>query len=781
MRLPSNQQSTLFAIFSVALMLAVSVGLLSTAPAQAAFSGPDGDKGGVLQPAGMLGGTSLCANHTWVDVSGSVTVKGTLAGQAKQFQTPRSKLTFDDNTVAYAFCTDIGHTVGDNQRYCLDPAFFSDWRIAWLVIHFPPSPNRTDQAARQAAVWHFTDGFDLNQTDPTTEGAEVDDAVRTAYNAILNAIPATQPPEYLPGNVELVIDPVNATNFLPGQEAHNFTVRLTKGGQPLSGYTVSVSTDFGSLDKNSDVTDNNGEAFFTLTNTAGTANVAHLTATAQVSVPAGSRFTHQTDPLGKQRLVLGEEKLVNLQATATKTWVSAENIIIAHKFEDRNYNQVQDAGEPNLANWVFSLTLPDNTVITATTNTAGNAYFYDKIALNGSYTLEETKPAEWTNSTPLSQTRLRSDEDAWTQWFASFGNAQYSLITVIKYEDLNGNQQWEPASPNNEAALPGWQFALYKWNGTTWLQYSGGTTGTDGSVSFTDLDAGQYKVLEQPQPDYQSTTGLEQVITLGYPVHTTLYFGNQRKLLDYGDLNENPAAGPAYGITTFGNDGGRHEVVEGSVRLGESADIEGDGQPTVNASGDGSDEDGVVRGLTTWGGGSGQVIVTVTDPDDVGDPGDPAAGCLMGWLDYYNATTGELEPDGVFTESFTFGGNTYSEKIIDNLYVPAGVNTINFALPPINVGSNWFMFARFRLSPFNAGQGWDEASGKCNQAAAGLTGLVQGGEIEDYGWLFGPTSVELQSFGVQGKDGWSGFEWLIAGLALGGLFLLWSILRKAHG
>jgi hypothetical protein len=253
------------------------------------------------------------------------------------------------------------------------------------------------------------------------------------------------------------------------------------------------------------------------------------------------------------------------------------------------------------------------------------------------------------------------------------------------------------------------------------------------------------------------------------------------KDMDYGDLNENPAAGPAYGITTFGNDGGRHEVVEGSVRLGGGADIEGDGQPTVNASGDGSDEDGVVRGLTTWGGGSGQVIVTVTDPDEVGDPGDPAAGCLMGWLDYYNETTGELEPDGVFTESFTFGGNTYSEKIIDNLYVPAGVNTINFALPPINVGSNWFMFARFRLSPFNAGLGWDEASGKCNQAAAGLSGLVQGGEIEDYGWLFGPTSVELQSFRADTIKQWGGYEWLVSGLALALMILLWSILRKAHG
>jgi hypothetical protein len=45
-----------------------------------------------------------------------------------------------------------------------------------------------------------------------------DGLVRNAYNAILASIPASQPPEYRPGNLQIVIEPATGTGFLPGQE-----------------------------------------------------------------------------------------------------------------------------------------------------------------------------------------------------------------------------------------------------------------------------------------------------------------------------------------------------------------------------------------------------------------------------------------------------------------------------------------------------------------------------------------------------------------------------------
>jgi hypothetical protein len=687
---------------------------------------------GDSEPMGGLGDSGLCVNHTWVDVT-SYQIKGTIGSQSKAFYTARAKLTFPDNSVKYAFCTDIHHSVDSNQTYCLDSGFYSDWRIAWLVNNYPPVADKEYNAARQAAIWHFSDGFDLNQNDPTTGGSSIDDKVKGHYNAILAAIPAQMPPEYEAGNVSLTITPQNATNFLPGQEQHPFTVTLMKGSKPLVGVTVNVTTSFGTLNQNSGVTDDNGQATFTVT--SDSAGIATLTATAVVTVPAGSRFIHQSNPTGKQRLVLGEPIETTVQATASKTWENAQNLIIAHKFEDKNYNGVQDAGEPNLSGWEFTLTVPDETAYTATTGADGKAYFYDKVVANGTYTLTETLKLNWTNSTSLSQSKQRSDNDPWTQWIAHFGNAQYSLITVVKYEDKNGNKQQD----DDEPTLSGWQFYLYKKSGSEWQQLTGGTTGDDGSLSFSDLDAGDYKVTESlNDPEYYNTTGMSQEITLSYPEHKTLYFGNRRYDMDYGDLPDEIGGLPAYNLTLFSENGARHKPMgQDDVWLGVLRDAEYDGNPHSAAIGDdvqsANDEDGVTRG-PSWGGGTGRVFVTVTGPS-----------CLMGWVDFatvnsYNEFL-DFGPDFQFTEVIS-GSQTYNEKVIDNLYLDAGTHELTFNLPSDFASTS--VFARFRLSPLNPEFGIDEETGQCQQPAASLNGLVIGGEVEDYYWSFGSTAVELK-------------------------------------
>lgn len=706
------------------------------------------------EPMGSLGGSGLCVNHTWVDTT-TYKVKGTIGSTPKEFLTARAKLTFPDNSVKYAFCTDIHHSVGNNQTYCLDSGFYSDWRIAWLVNNYPPDTNKELNAARQAAVWHFSDGFDLNQSDPTTStDSTIDDAVKNHYNAILAAIPTEMPPEYEAGNVSITITPQNATNFLPGQAAHPFTVTLTKGSQPLVGKTVNVSTTFGTLDQTSGMTDSSGQVTFTVTSNA--AGSATLTATAQVVIPAGSRFIHQSSPTDKQRLVLGEPITVTVQATASKTWVEADNLIIAHKFEDKNYNGVQDAGEPDLANWEFTLTVPGGATSTATTGSDGKAYFYNQVSANGVYTLTETLKLNWTNSTALSQSRLRSENDPWTTWVAHFGNAQYSLITVVKYEDKNGNQQQDVDEP----ILPGWQFYLYKKVTGNWQQLSGGTTGQDGTLSFSELPAGEYKVVEfLIDQEYYNTTGLEKIVTLAYPEHRTLFFGNRRFDMDYGDLPE------AYGMTLFGENGARHKPLlclaladEGNgeqscdVWLGEIRDAEYDGNPHSTAVGDDghntNDEDGVVRG-PSWSGGTGAITVTVSG-------GSPA--CLTAWVDYFDLANQDFGFDNQFTENFTYNSHLYSERVIDNQYLEVGTHALNFNLPP-DFG-NATVFARFRLVPALGNGG----NYHCDRAAVEPNGLEFGGEVEDYYWQFGPTAVELKKVSATPQQSASAFGLLLAGI-----------------
>ncbi len=479
---------------------------------------------------------NVCGNATWVVPTNApnptiaITVNLWKDGVLKRIDTPLGKLDFGGGNIAYAFCTDIHHgrDKTNARGYCLDSSFFSDWRVAWLVANYPPTLNdAVQQAARQSAVWRFTDGWQLDQTDSTIYNATYDTAVKNAYNAILAAVPASPPAEYQPGNVQLAIVPASSTNFLPYQPVHPFTVRLTKGGRPLAGYTVNVNASFGALDRTSAVTDANGEAAFTLT--SASPGTASITATAVIDLPAGSRFVDQVSPDALQRLVLGQMTRVTARAQATHIWERLENLIIAHKFEDRNFDGVQQEDEPNLANWVFTLTTPNGQQTTATTDANGNAFFPGKIADNGEYRLTETLKSGWVNSTPLSQSRTRTANDPWMQWRANFGNGKYSVLEILKFLDDDGDGVWDEGQ---EPLLPGWQFALYIWQSNDWAQHRGGTTGANGRLTFTDLIAGRYKVVEHADnhPGYTNTTPLEREVTLGYPQRQEVRFGNRGTL-----------------------------------------------------------------------------------------------------------------------------------------------------------------------------------------------------------------------------------------------------------
>jgi hypothetical protein len=183
---------------------------------------------------------------------------------------------------------------------------------------------------------------------------------------------------------------------------------------------------------------------------------------------------------------------------------------------------------------------------------------------------------------------------------------------------------------------------------------------------------------------------------------------------DFGDL---PAA---YNITNYRtvperpDDGARHCIV-GGLQLGAiGPDADPDGQESNDATGDGSDEDGVSP-VGNWSDGTGEVSVTVN-----GGPG-----CLSGWLDYWDGTIFGVDND------FDDAGET----IINNLFVTNGTNTNNFPLPANAANSQTFN-ARFRLTPDLDGDG------SCaDQTALNYYGSSPGGEVEDYQWSFSPTAL----------------------------------------
>ncbi len=172
---------------------------------------------------------------------------------------------------------------------------------------------------------------------------------------------------------------------------------------------------------------------------------------------------------------------------------------------------------------------------------------------------------------------------------------------------------------------------------------------------------------------------------LGYSDYGSLGFYTitgviQPSQIDFGDAPD-----------TFGTleatDGARH--VAAGVTLGTLRDFEPDGLPSVNATGDGVDEDGVIFGSPLVAGKKANLSILA-----------PAGGVLDAWIDFNGNGTFDTN-EQIFTDQvLTVGQNGF---VID---VPAD------ALP----GQS---YARFRIA--------DAAD-----QVTGPTGKADSGEVEDY-------------------------------------------------
>ncbi len=413
------------------------------------------------------------------------------------------------------FCTNLlNHiSIGD----CFDTGGPTTPPIAWLLNNgYGPDNTQTnsEDASRQAAIWYFSDSF-------ITTDSHV-----TRVQQIINAVPANLTAQ--PSVAEMVLNPPFPIDQLPGNTVRTFTLNTTIGGQPLADQVVNLSTTFGQLSSNSVTTNSSGTATFTLTNTAGTANTANITATFNSQFPVGTVF----EPVvtGKQELLLGASVTGMIVANATEQWV-AGGTVLAHTFLDWNVDTVQDDGEPNLSGWTVDLyqcsAACDGTGCTlltsGTTDSNGNVSFGTRSP--GCYQVEEVFPApvsghqNWDNTTPASQLfSLASGQIE----AVNFGDIIYSAIVIQKFNDANGNG----VQDSGEGLLDGWLMTLQRLVSGTWIPLNQGLT-SGGQVTFSDLPTGHYKVQEQLQPGWLNTTSNNPYeFDLGVNSVVTVLFGN---------------------------------------------------------------------------------------------------------------------------------------------------------------------------------------------------------------------------------------------------------------
>jgi hypothetical protein len=191
-----------------------------------------------------------------------------------------------------------------------------------------------------------------------------------------------------------------------------------------------------------------------------------------------------------------------------------------YKFNDTDHNGVWDDGELPLPNWEFKVKGP-NGVIDITRYTDDKGRLSVELPANFRYSVSETIPVGWRNSTPYTQSvHINPCEDT----PAIFGNYRHIPINIYKFNDTNG----DGIRDSGEEGLAGWDFWVHGPNVNKIF-----TTDANGRVIYRDAISGQYRIEERPREDqrnlWRSTTALVREVTVEDREPKPEEFGNKFK------------------------------------------------------------------------------------------------------------------------------------------------------------------------------------------------------------------------------------------------------------
>jgi hypothetical protein len=121
----------------------------------------------------------------------------------------------------------------------------------------------------------------------------------------------------------------------------------------------------------------------------------------------------------------------------------------------------------------------------------------------GSYNVAEVVPAGWTSLDASTTHDFGTVASGHATYEWTFHNFQNTEITVIKWNDVNGNGVRDLP---DDTGIAGWHIYLLKWDGASYAALTDGlTTGAAGSITFSDLGPGTYKVVEEDRIDWVHT------------------------------------------------------------------------------------------------------------------------------------------------------------------------------------------------------------------------------------------------------------------------------------
>ncbi len=277
------------------------------------------------------------------------------------------------------YCIDIGHYLRWNQPYTYDGAITGP--IAYILRNYYPfvpytgtngqlNRERKEAAAVQAAVWHFSDGFDPNLiTNANAIKQRALDIIDDATNQ--NPIPLQT----------FYVQPASQV-VIQGQTAMLKIVAKDALGNPMPNVQVEISTTAGTVVPDEGVTDANGELIVAVQydNSTNPESAEITVTTMEAALPTGSRYILDN----AQTLVTNNELITCLTTTATVYWSGS-----ALPGNDYDFYMYSTSNSQIPDNYITAVTADDNYIYFGTAN--NGAYKFDKAN-------EEFTPLNITNS-----------------------------------------------------------------------------------------------------------------------------------------------------------------------------------------------------------------------------------------------------------------------------------------------------------------------------------------------------------------------------------------------
>ncbi len=192
--------------------------------------------------------------------------------------------------------------------------------------------------------------------------------------------------------------------------------------------------------------------------------------------------------------------------------IQGRGVLVAAKFEDRNGNGVQDAGEGPLdgVTMNYTGTLGSGAGVTAD----GHVTWSDVAA--GDYVVSEVAPPSARATTPTSATVTLAPGGVVT---TTFGNQLLGSLVAHVFEDANANGVWDVGEPPLAGVT------------VTWTNEFGGSavgvTPASGILTWTAQPVGGYSVVQGVLPNYVATTPITRTATVVVNTAAVVEFGQR--------------------------------------------------------------------------------------------------------------------------------------------------------------------------------------------------------------------------------------------------------------